>query len=286
MSEPLPSHWVRIDEGLRHLGAGLLVTRGFVLTALHCLRDLSSPDAVMDLRLADGRELSGRLCDAIKDADLALIAVEYAHTHGLPPAPATDWPRPQVSWQGAYLPPGETTRLSGMVTHAPVRHRVEDRQFTGLQLTVDQEIGDFHGYSGSPVDTEGDPQGALRRVVGILMEQEPRRDEAAGQGSNVLYAASVRHALELFPYFDVEHLRWLVSGAEGLSAEPRQPERPASHTEGGTQEGALADAQDFLASLRAWEESGLISRAEAEEQRRGALRKLSDRLLGRGADGA
>ncbi|WP_326759836.1 serine protease [Streptomyces phaeochromogenes] len=287
MSGPL--HWVQIDEGDRHLGAGFLITRGFVLTALHCLRRLSSSDARMDLQLPDKRRIPGRLCDSIEEADLALIAVEHAHAHGLPPAPPTDWPRPEVNWHGRYCPPGENTQLSGKVTHAPVPYRSRGGTFTGLQLTVDQLLGDFSGYSGSPVETDSDrPDPRERPVVGILMQEQLSRADGSS-GSNVLYAASIRHAMELFPYFDVGHLRHLVSGQPAEVPAPQAieavPETEATPEADDQQtRSPTTDTDEFLRSLRQWEESGLISQADADEHRRHALRKLSDRLLGRGLD--
>ncbi|RPF39300.1 serine protease [Streptomyces sp. TLI_185] len=268
------SYWVQIDEGDLHLGAGFLVTRGFVLTALHCMEGVSSYDADLDLQLPDGQRVPGRLCDRIEDADLALISVVNAHAYDLPVAPPTDRPRQDIPWKGSYRPPGEKTRLSGQITHAPVSHQSEaGGEFTGLQLTVDQEVHNFAGYSGSPVDIDSAEAGSRERpVVGILMEQELSRADGSPD-TNVVFAASVLHAIERFPYFDVAHLRAAVAG-EQLVLPAQQPRR------------AVPDSgvEAFLRRLRQLEEDGYITPQEAADGRAKALRALGDQLLG-GAGG-
>ncbi|MGF0174556.1 S1 family peptidase [Streptomyces sp. Marseille-Q5077] len=255
---------MRIREGGTPLGAGFLVTRVYVLTAMHCLRSMSSEDASLELELPDGRILKGRLCDSVQEVDLALISVEGARVHQLPPAPPTDWPRPQVRWRGSYCPPGEHMQLSGIVTHAPITYRsAEQGEFMGLQLTAEQNVDDFSGYSGSPVDTDPRKANGQRPVVGILMEQLTSRENPA-QGSNVLIAASIRHALDLFPHFGVDHLR------QGGHIPP--PRTAGRNMRRGT--------EDVLTSLRQWEEAGLITADEAQEQRRRTLRQFGNTALG------
>lgn len=255
-------HWVRIREGGTPLGAGFLVTRVYVLTALHCLRPMSSEDAALELELPDGRILKGRLCDSVPDVDLALISVEGARVHQLPPAPATDRPRPAVRWRGTYCPPGEHMQLSGTVTHAPITYpSAEGGEFTGLQLTAEQQVGDFSGYSGSPVDTDPRKANEERPVVGILMEQLNSREDPT-RGSNVLIAASVRDAMELFPHFSVDYLR------HAGEIPPRAP-RP----------NVRRRVDEALKSLRQWEEAGLIAPDEAQEERVRILRQFGERAL-------
>ncbi|MGW6904991.1 S1 family peptidase [Streptomyces sp. NPDC054940] len=277
-------YWVRISEDGVPLGAGLLLTRVYVLTALHCLREASSESARLGLELADGRRLSGRVLDSVKEIDLALIAVEDAHRHDLPPAPPTDWPRPYAAWRCTYCPPHEQTQLSGVVSHAPIAYRsAEGGEFTGIQLTVDQQLGDYSGYSGGPVDT--DPDGAPGRpVVGILMEQPCSREDPT-KGSNVLVAASVRHAMELFPHFSVD---WLRNGGPVTQPSPPVAPEPAGSSEAAedaSRRRLERDAEAVLRSLRRWEEAGLVPVEEAQDERAETLRDFRGRLLGGGPDG-
>ncbi|MFJ2008556.1 S1 family peptidase [Streptomyces chartreusis] len=283
-------YWVRICEGERCLGAGFLITRAFVLTALHCLRWRSAGNSRFDLELPDGRRLAGQLCEEIKDADLALIAVEDAESHGLAPAAPTDWPRPEVGWRGTYCPPSEETRLSGRVTHETVDYRnAADGVFKAVQLTVDQQLGTYDGYSGSPVDTAGAQarheqhgQTAPRPVVGILMEERLDRADAS-RVSNVLIAASVLHAMDRFTQFSIGHLRNQVSVPES-----HRPAPPAAQAQQGDEEHttpSLTSTDLYLRQLQRWEEEGVLSQEEATEERRWALRLLRRRLAQGPVDG-
>lgn len=287
-------YWVRIREGDQCLGAGFLITRAFVLTALHCLRRRSPGNARFVIELPDGRRLPGQLCEEIKDADLALIAVEGAEAHGLPAASPTDWPRPEADWRGTYCPPDEDTRLSGRVTHEPVDYRTgaTGAGFKAVQLTVEQRLGTYAGYSGSPVDTApGTRTGhntrnapdapdvhagqAQRPVVGILMEERLDRTDAS-KVSNVLIAASVLHAMDRFTRFDVDHLRRQVSVPGPRRDDQEVPRQPEEEVERTAQD--LTSTELHLRQLQKWEEDGLLSHAEAAEERRWALRDLRRRL--------
>jgi WD40 repeat protein len=64
-----------------------------------------------------------------------------------------------------------------------------------MQLLVEQEVGDYRGYSGSPVTDEKD------RVIGVLVEQvlERRRvRDGPKSATNVLYAAPIEDVVEHF----------------------------------------------------------------------------------------
>ncbi|MHA5053283.1 S1 family peptidase [Streptomyces sp. SD15] len=263
-------YWVRIRKGGRPLGAGFLLTQEFVLTAMHCVRELSSDDCRAELELPDGRLIPGRLCDSVKGADLALIAVDDARSHELPLAPKTDWPRPNTRWRVTYCPPGESTQLSGYVTHEPVDYpSLAGGGFKGVQLTVEQELGTYAGYSGSPVDT--DPK---RPVVGILMEEQRSREDP-NRGSNVLFAASVQHAMDQFPQFRVHRLRdWI------LAAEPPSSGSASDDSDTAPDWIPAHEADVLLKRLKQWEEGGYITAAEAAEQRRRTLQRLGDLALG------
>ncbi|MFI6013315.1 serine protease [Streptomyces sp. NPDC051243] len=280
-------YWVRIREGDRCLGAGFLITRAYVVTALHCLRWRSPGNLRFDLQLPDGRSVLGRLREEIKDADLALIAVEDAETHGLPAASPTDWPRPEVGWRGTYCPPGEGTRLSGRVTHEPVDYdSAAGGVFKAVQLTVDQQLGTYDGYSGSPVDTKpGEQAGqpshegqAERPVVGILMEERLDRADSS-KVSNVLIAASVLHAVHRFRQFSVGYLEHQV-----CVPEQRRDDRVPEQADEDRTAQNLTSTDLHLRQLQKWEEEGVLSQAEAAEERRWALRDLRRRLAGGAAD--
>jgi WD40 repeat protein len=64
-----------------------------------------------------------------------------------------------------------------------------------MQLLVEQEVGDYRGYSGSPVTDEKD------RVIGVLVEQVLERKrvrDGSKSATNVLYAAPIEDVVEHF----------------------------------------------------------------------------------------
>jgi S1-C subfamily serine protease len=76
-------YWVDIYQAKQRLGGGFLLTRRFVLTALHCLRGLSVDESV-GIELADGARVEGRVCRQDKEADLALVEIGAGHQVTLP----------------------------------------------------------------------------------------------------------------------------------------------------------------------------------------------------------
>jgi len=84
--------------------------------------------------------------------------------------------------------------LTGTVTDtARTIHNDQGHQAELVQLHVDQDLGGFNGYSGSPVWVPGSA-GGHRAAVGVLVEQTLLRvKKQPGQGSvmatNVLWAA-------------------------------------------------------------------------------------------------
>ncbi|MFI6567418.1 trypsin-like peptidase domain-containing protein [Streptomyces sp. NPDC050534] len=308
----MSAYWVRIRAEGMYKGAGFRMTRQFVLTAMHCLRDLSK-EARLELELPDGAVMHGRLRRSAPQADLALIAIEESSARDLRPA-ATDWPRPNARWRVTYSPPGDNARLTGNVTDEPYDfHKAEGVTYKGFQLTVEQELKNFQGYSGSPVETEpGHP------VVGILMDEQLSR-EYSPVVTNVLYAASVQEAMSLFPEFRLTRLRDSLLASESSSHEPetlsiamgRAPEGslraadellrwmrrweetgslheshiPSASRGHASGDGFLRAADELLGWTKRWEETGSLSPAEAAEYRRHILRRLEDRALGGSFDG-
>jgi hypothetical protein len=276
-------HWVRIAAQGEYRGAGFRVTQGFVLTAMHCLRKLSSED-LLDLELPDGRVIPGRLRSSLSKVDLALVAVEGVSSRQLSLAAATDWPRPDTRWSGTYSPPEEYKPLSGRVTHAALRYRSrEGGYFEGIQLTVEQDFGDFSGYSGSPLSTDpgflAQPLAALLRerpVVGILMEQQYSRAEPS-RPTNVLIAASVQYAMGVFPEFSTGRLRDRLRNLRRA----RQPslgttEYASSESVVVSENGSVGGADGLLKSLRQWEDPGLMTSADADARRSPTVHHLGD----------
>lgn len=96
-------------------------------------------------------------------------------------------------WTTFASSPVSGPSLTGMVTVARRPFTAADGQIIeAAQLTVDQDLGDFHGYSGSGVFAVED--GTL---VAVLVEQHPRYSEAYEPegASNVLFAVPAADAI-------------------------------------------------------------------------------------------
>lgn len=283
-------YWVDLFQAQRHLGAGFLLTRRFVLTALHCLHALDALDDQVDIALADERRVPGRVCGKVKEADLALIEIAASHEVAL------QVPTAQVAlrgdrWWGPYRPaPGEA-QLSGGIEHGAVRHTCEGGgSIEALQLTADQHLGDYSGYSGGPVEG-GSPEGAPV-VLGILLEQALDRQSAGHRAANVLFAATIAEAMRRFDHFDVGHLiDALRPPAESRAVAPEPSPPPLGPPPGPPQSRLERQdvAESLLHNLRRWSEQGLIDPAQFAQARLRVLRRVIDGELGidgePGADG-
>ncbi|QEV16199.1 hypothetical protein [Streptomyces alboniger] len=144
-------------------------------------------------------------------------------------------------------------------------------------MTVDQLVHDFGGYSGSPVHAvPADAEPGEWPVVGILMEQELSRADGS-RDTNVVFAASVQHAAERFPYFDIAHLREVAAGKPMLVPGPRPPAEPHPNP-------PAVDIDGYLKKVRQLLEDGLITPEEAARSRERASRVLDAQWLGGASD--
>jgi hypothetical protein len=235
-------YWVDLFQSEQRLGGGFFLTRRFVLTALHCLSGLSSPDGRVDIVLTDGSKLPGHVCRRDEDADLALIMVAAAYEVRLP-IPRAGVARRGDDWHSPYRPRGNEPALGGKVDDGTADYPCEGGAvIKALQLTVDQHTGDYSGYSGGPVVTGlADKQEPL--IVGILFEQVPDR-QAAGRAANVLFAAAIGEALRRFDQFDVEHL---IDVLHPKGSAKRDASADAA---------AVAKAESRFELIRAWAQRG------------------------------
>ncbi|MFF4501175.1 trypsin-like peptidase domain-containing protein [Streptomyces sp. NPDC001401] len=264
-------YWVDLYQAQQRLGGGFLLTRRFVLTALHCLRGLSLDEHV-DIELADGERVEGRVCRQDKEADLALVEIGAGHQVTLP-IPAADVARDGDRWRGPYRPAAHDVHLSGRVSAGAAQHLcVGGATIEALQLTADQHLGDYSGYSGGPVEGVGNDGTRQPAVVGILIEQAPDRASDT-RAANVLFAATIREAIRRFDHLDVVHLIDVLR--------PPAPDHDVL-VQDGTSPARFVGTEALLLQLDAWAQRSLIDPSQIAELKFMAVKALID---GGGSEG-
>jgi hypothetical protein len=190
-------YWVTIKSGKGTCGAGFLLTRRYVLTAAHCLRNKADEDdRVTVSRNADQAE--GRVIEINHRRDVALIQI--LGTLGWTVLPVCiDRCIKGDRWLSPYRPATSQSELKGHVLTSPAEFRCQGGDLIeALELEVRQLIGQYRGYSGSPVERDGDddmPDG--RPIVGMLIEQDLHRVRIS-EATNVLFAVTVQYAIDTF----------------------------------------------------------------------------------------
>jgi hypothetical protein len=131
-----------------------------------------------------------------------------------------------------------------------------------MQLGCVQDLGDYAGYSGSPI--EGGGSDGESKLFGVLIEQYPEQyvdDGRSAPASIVLFAATLTEVFRRFPDFDLGHLIDLLPSSSGRDVQ-------ALYESGGKPlAGDLArnDAQSHIAvadakieALDGWQKRGLL----------------------------
>ncbi|MEO3930779.1 hypothetical protein ABGB07_44085 [Micromonosporaceae bacterium B7E4] len=174
---------------------GFLVSSHWVITAGHCLSRLAEDEPVR-MTLAGSETVDGRVVRIAERDDLGLICVT-----GTPPREVV---RPVLAraadndgWVAPARPEASPHRLTGSVLNADLRHRCAGGgEIAALELKVEQELGDYHGYSGGPVERVPRPsdEPGPPVVLGMLVEQAPKWNRS-GDATNVLIAVQAEYAL-------------------------------------------------------------------------------------------
>lgn len=263
-------YWVELHQAQQRLGGGFLLTRRYVLTALHCLRGLTSLDDSVDIVLADGSRLVGQVCRRDKDADLALVVISTAYDVKLP-IPRAGIAHGGDDWHGPYRPAPAEVQLRGQVDSGAAEYLCEGGAvIQALQLTAHQLLGDYSGYSGGPV-VKGIPEDHEPVVVGVLLEQAPDR-AAANRAANVLFAATIGEAMRRFDQFDVEHLMDVVHPASS-------PPIPDGESEEPTVDAAATTAESWFARIEEWSQRRVLDPSQIAELKFMAAKAAIERQL-------
>jgi WD40 repeat protein len=180
-------------------GSAFTVAPRVALTAGHVVRMVAGQSNRMDSVVyvpEGGSPIAISEIQVDRVLDVALVHLEDAVKETLATAEAVD----DMSWRVQSRPRPNDPTLTGTVTDHLRAMRNDQGEDTHLvQLWVQQEVGDYAGYSGSPVIAEGTPFGA---VIGVLVEQGRWRKSAQlGQQapvSNVLFAAPIGAVVSQF----------------------------------------------------------------------------------------
>ncbi|MFC4048707.1 serine protease [Actinomadura syzygii] len=265
-------YWVEIRQDDRPLGGGFILARRYVLTALHCLDKMTPGDDDVTVWVeGNGPPISGRVLERATDADLAIIEILDPVRMPLM-VPAADHSAPDDVWRGPYRPTVTDPYLDGVIAREAMKYACEGGAvIEALQLTCNQSIGDYSGYSGGPVERVCDERGSA--VVGVLLEQHHERyrprDVRHGEerASGTLFAAAISEATRRFSCLDVGNLIDVLRprDAEETDPPPRAARKPSagsgSHSE---LEALLAEKELKLRALTQWEKEGLLNAATVD----------------------
>lgn len=184
-------------------GIGFAIGPTLALTARHVIQralDASgrqSSNYSIALIVPEGIEYSVRVLKSSRRLDIALLTVTPTLTTWLETAEALEGRK----WQVDSRPRDGDPMLSGWITSCARPLATEDGgEAVLLQLHVQQLLGDYSGYSGSPVRLPNEVGGS--DAIGVLIEQARWRKKEAYERlppvANVLYAVPVTAALTLF----------------------------------------------------------------------------------------
>jgi hypothetical protein len=274
------SYLVNIRRYGTRLGAGFLLTGCYVLTAHHCLGDAPGEGSEVEIEFEDGEVLAGRVHRRSPMADLALIDIPES---GIGPViPRADRARVGEAWRSPYRPSLRHAVLSGTIEAVPIAYECDGGDpVEAMQLVCAEDLKDYAGYSGSPVESGG-PDGESK-LFGVLIEQYPEQNPDATEpwpASKVLFATTISEVFRRFDCFDVGHLINLLpssSGDDAAESPESNGKSPACGPESSYVQSRIAIADKLIEAL-----DGLLKRGLLDEQHVTALklRVIEEHLFG------
>jgi hypothetical protein len=213
------SYWVHLSRGGNWIGAGFLLVGSYVLTAHHCLGNDEQEIEDVEVKFENGEVFLGRIHRRCPEADLALIDVPKFGRG--PVIPRTARPGVGDTWRSPYQPSHSDVFLTGMIDAVLASYECAGGDFVeAMQLGCNQDLEDYGGYSGSPIESEG--SNGNKRLIGVLIEQHLRHYPASRvprpPSSRVLFATTLTEVLRRFDCFAVDHLMDLLPSSSGDGA--------------------------------------------------------------------
>lgn len=288
-------YWVEIFQHGARLGAGFLLTRCYAVTASHCLAGMEPGDDRVDVLFATDETLPGRVYRRSPEADLALI--DIPKTDGNTTVPIADQADIGEKWRSPYRPSISHAYLSGKIAAALVEYQCEGGgTIEAMQLGCSQSLGDYSGYSGSPV--ERNLASAGKAVLGILVEQYPEQypnPRLPGRASTVLFAATIAEVFRRFECFDVSHLLNILDPPRAkASTEPssarapvqeesptlNRPENEKNRSAPRSIRSRIKSVGSKLEALDDWQKRGLLGELDVSALRLQTIQYLIDDGIG------
>lgn len=202
----------RVQVAGADTGAAFAIAPRLALTARHVIcaaldeKDQLRADKTVLVVLRDGPPIAVTSCGCDKKLDVAVLHLAKDAPAWLPLAAPVDG----STWRVTTRPRPSDPGLSGRVTYAALRLRTANGQDAMLtQLHIEERLGDYAGYSGSPVllwTVGANPEQPLPAVAVLIEQVRWRTMPQPGQRSpvaNVLFAAPIPDVLAALELTDI-----------------------------------------------------------------------------------
>jgi hypothetical protein len=255
---------------------------------------MTSGSDEVEISFATGSIVPGRVHRRSAEADLALI--DIPKSDNLLTAPDVDVAGVGEVWHNPYRPSLNHAFLSGNVAAAPVPYQCEGGgAVEAIQLGCLQPLGDYAGYSGSPIERRG--SGEDRALLGVLLEQYPEQypdDQLPKRASTVLFAATIAEVFRRFDCFEVGHLlKLLIPSSSGVPKQSSPSTLPAQEWPTGpgnapydragsvnrNTESGIGVAGAILNALHEWQTGGLLEGLDVPTLTLGVVENLISDMM-------
>lgn len=170
-----------------------MISSRWAVTAYHCVRQLKTGDPVI-LVDVDMKKFDGEFCRGSKEKDIALIRILQPKPGSIVP-PISDGTE-KAYWKSPCRPTDSHPSLSGFIDNADTQFKcVGGGTVSALQLIAHQELQEFSGYSGSPIQQGRTASDTV--LVGLLVEQHLNSTDLT-KATNVLWAVNVQEVVDEF----------------------------------------------------------------------------------------